>query len=607
MRDPSGHRSSLHRHRVSRRAVLQAAGAGTLALAGLGGRTTTAQETRIAVYPAFGTRTAAPGTEISFRGISAGTLGTVLVEGSESGGHSGLLEPHTDGMGASFVPDAPFEPGETVTVRAALPLRSVGDGTHEFRVVRPAVTVAPPTSRETNAPEEAPHAYRSRPDLRPPVIDVTTPAAGVAEGYIFVAPRVPGGQSGPLVLDNAGEPVWFAPPEAGPSEANDFHVQEYRGQPVLTWWEGAAPVGYGFGHFVVANRAYERIAEVQVGRGYPGGDVHEFLITPHGTAFCLLYHPVHWDLSPAGGTKTGIVLDGVVQEIDIASGHLLFAWHSLDHIALEESAYPLPNEMTAPWDYVHFNSIDVSEEGSLLVSARHTHAIYNIDTASGEIAWRLNGTRSDFTMGPETGFAFQHDARFRPNDEISLFDNHEADQDAAPRASSRGMVLQLDMARMTASLAKAVIHPTEILSVSQGNMQQLDNGNAFIGWGSAPVFSEFTPDGVLCFNGRLPRGVMSYRAYRGEWSGRPAALPDVVIEEASDGPTLYVSWNGATGVAGWRVLAGETPESLGVVRSIQRTGFETAIAVRTGAPCLAVQAVDRAGMVLGQSAPVWRP
>jgi hypothetical protein len=168
------------------------------------------------------------------------------------------------------------------------------------------------------------------------------------------------------------------------------------------------------------------------------------------------------------------------------------------------------------------------------------------------------------------------------------------------------MVLHLDMAAMTATLAQDVVHPTEILSVSQGNMQQLANGNAFVGWGSAPVFSEFTPDGVLCFNGRLPGGVMSYRAYRAEWSGRPAALPDLVIEADGEDLSLHVSWNGATGIALWRVLAGETPESLGLVRSMQRTGFETAIVVRTTAPCLAAQAVDRAGTVLGQSAPIWR-
>ena len=576
-------------------------------MAGLGGRSAGAQQPGIVISPAHGTRTAPPGTEISFRGLPATLLGVVVVEGSASGGHSGLLEPHADGMGASFLPDAPFEPGETVTVRADIPLRRAALGEHVFDIVRPAPKVAAPTERETFAPEEEPRLFRSRPDLRPTVIDITTPAADVAEGYVFVAPKVPGGQSGPLILDNEGEPVWFAPVEPSLGEANDLRVQTYHGQPVLTWWEGAAPIGYGFGHFVIANAAYERITEVRPGNGYPGGDVHEFLLTPRGTALCIIYYPVRWDLTPVKGAKFGIVLDGVIQEIEIETGRLLFEWHSLDHIALAESPYPLPKRLASPWDYVHFNSVDEAGDGSLLVSARHTHAIYKIDPRTGEIAWRLNGLRSDFGMGPDTDFAFQHDARFRPNGAISLFNNAESDQARAGEARSRGMVLRLDMAAMRATLVKEVIHPTEILSVSQGNMELLSNGNAFVGWGSAPVFSEFTADGTLCFNGRLPAGVMSYRAFRAPWRGRPGTPPDVAVdEEGDDGPTLYVSWNGATDVASWRVLAGANPEVLGLVRSARRTGFETTIPIRTDARCLVVQAVDGSGTVLGASEPVWR-
>lgn len=387
---------------------------------------------------------------------------------------------------------------------------------------------------------------------------------------------------------------------------NDFRVQEYRGQPVLTWWEGAAPIGYGFGHFVICNSSYERIAELQVGNGLPGGDVHEFLLTPRGTALVAIYHPVQWPRSSLGGLVNRTVLDGIVQEIEIEieTGRVLFEWHSLDHIDLEEADIS-PPERGEPLDYLHINTIEVDTDDNLIISGRHTHAIYKIDRETGEIIWRLNGKRSDFRMGPNARFAWQHDARRQPNGTLTLFDNHESSADVG--GNSRGMLLDLDMETMTATLRYQYIHPTAILSVSQGNMQVLPNGNLFIGWGSAPVFSEFGPEGDLRFNGRLPGGVMSYRAYRAPWSGHPTNLPDIAAEVGtSDRVTLYASWNVATEVSRWRMLSGSSPDEMQAASpaTVPRTGFETRIEWRLGQPYAAVQALDDLGNVLGTSVAV---
>ncbi|HYH13319.1 MAG TPA: arylsulfotransferase family protein, partial [Thermomicrobiales bacterium] len=484
---------------------------------------------------------------------------------------------------------------------ADIALGTVAGGKHRFGVVRPAELVPAPEGRVTDDPQDPPQEFHSRPDLRPPFLDITTPATGTEAGYIFLTTNVPGGQPGLSIVDDEGQFIWFSPPRVDTESLYELRVQEYQGQPVLTWVEAASPVGYGYGHFVIADSTYTRIADVQVGNGYTGGDVHEFLLTPRGTAFVIIYHPVEWDMSPVGGSRYASVLDNIVQEIEVETGRVLFEWHSLDHVGVEETYRGLNADEGKSFDYFHMNSIEEDPDGNLIVSARHTFAIYKIDRTTGEVSWRLNGKQSDFEMEEGTEFAWQHDARVHPNGELSLFDNHEADQDGDVSAYSRGMVLELDETAMTATLLQEYIHPSEILSTSQANMQVLPNGNVFIGWGSAPVFSEFSPDGDLIFNGRFPQGANSYRAYRFPWVGQPLDPPDIAVERRFDGSTIvYTSWNGATEVASWRIIAGATPETMEIASEpVPQEGFETAITVDIETIWYSAQALDASGTVIG--------
>ena len=106
------------------------------------------------------------------------------------------------------------------------------------------------------------------------------------------------------------------------------------------------------------------------------------------------------DLSSVGGSTSGLVIDGVVQEIDIASGKVLFEWHSLDHVPLDESHQPVPASATTPYDYFHINAVSPDEDGNLLISSRHTWTVYKLDRHSGAVIWRLGGKNSDFALGP---------------------------------------------------------------------------------------------------------------------------------------------------------------------------------------------------------------
>ena len=448
--------------------------------------------------------------------------------------------------------------------------------------------------------------FRSRPDLRPPPVEVTTPAGGVYPGYVFAATKngpdeAHPSQDGPMILNNEGRPVWLWPVREEARDAMDFKAQSYKGKPVLTWWEGVHG-GFGRGEYVVFDGSYREVARVRAGNGYEG-DHHEFLITARDTALIVIYGPARRDLSAVGGAPNGAVLEGVIQEIDIASGEVLFEWHSLEHVGLEESyRRPSPDQREA-FDYFHINSVDVDTDENLIVSARRTSAVYKIDRTTGKVIWRLGGKRSDFEMGEGARFAFQHDARRHPDGTITLFDNRGEKMNEP----SRGVALRLDEDAMTATLAREYTHPTETFAIFQGNVQNLPNGNVFVGWGSSPYLSEFSREGELLFDARFPDEVESYRAFRFPWKGLPKDRPAVAADsDKGDRTTLYVSWNGATEVAAWEVLAGPAPDRLEPLGSVAREGFETAITFTTPEPCVAARAKDHAGRVLGASLAVER-
>ena len=239
-------------------------------------------------------------------------------------------------------------------------------------------------------------SFRSRPDLSPPAVDVTVRSCHTAPGHIFVAPKNGPeedgpGQDGAMIVDDHGQPVWFRPVQREELDIMDFKVQRYRGEPVLTWWEGTH-TDYGQGEYVIADGSYREVTRVRAGNGYKG-DHHEFLITPKDTALFTIYHRVSRDLSALGGAKDGVVLEGIVQEVDIASGEVLFEWHSLEHVGLEESHYEPPEDPEWPFDYFHINSIDVDHDSNLLVSGRRTSTVYKIDRETGEVMWRLEEER----------------------------------------------------------------------------------------------------------------------------------------------------------------------------------------------------------------------
>lgn len=471
-------------------------------------------------------------------------------------------------------------------------LRSAGAGAAGLTLagtVGEIVSGALASSRSTTPP--LPPRWHSRPDLQIPTLTVTRSERGVSSDPIFLAPyNAPNGQAGAAIVDNDGEPIWENP-LAGKVTTN-FRVQSYRGSPVLTWWEGDIEYGHGVGEYVIADSSYRTVRRVQAARGLHG-DLHEFVLTPRDTALLTSYVITSADLSAVGGPRKGTLQDAIFQEIDLASGELLLEWHSLDHIPLEESYAPVEANK---WDFFHINSVDLDGDGELLVSGRSTHTLYKIDR-QGRIVWRLGGKHSDFSIGPGANFAWQHHARRQRDGTVTVFDNGAT---PAVERRSRGLILDVDESTMTATLLSQYSHPG-ILAGSQGSVQLLANENVFVGWGEVPRVTEFDYSGRIVFDALLGKTYECYRAFRLPWTGTPAEAPALALGGAGRGLRAYASWNGATEVSSWQLLAGASEDALRPVASTSASGFESSLHTSAGGPCFAAQALDRTGRTLGRS------
>src|SRR5271170_4629556 len=305
----------------------------------------------VTVSPLPGSRDASPQTQISFLGTPKGDLSAISVVGSRTGTHTGRFQGYSEGDGASFVPSRPFAPGETVTVsgqvRTGAAVQPLSDS---FTIAsQDPLTTTPETMH--NASSNQVQVFHSRPDLRPPTVTVTASSPAVAPGDEFVAPYSGPGQSGPMILDPDGGLLWF---KSLPTHtaATNLRVQEYAGKPVLTWWQGDISVhGFGLGEDVILDSAYAEIARVRAGNGLQA-DLHDFQLTPRGTALITAYDPIYCNLSAVGGPADGAVTDGTFQEIDVRTGLVMFQWTSLDHVALDESYAPAGGTSTAwPFDF----------------------------------------------------------------------------------------------------------------------------------------------------------------------------------------------------------------------------------------------------------------
>ena len=457
------------------------------------------------------------------------------------------------------------------------------------------------------------YSFVSQPTLHPPIAraDVVPNEDQLPQGDIFIAnfydlskpPIV--GQSGPLIYDNHLSPVWFRPvPED--VVAGNLSLQTYQGKPALSWWQGyLTNTGETVtGEDVVVNQHYQTVATLKGVDGWVP-TLHEMVIDGDH-AWVTANKNIPMDLSKYGGAYNGALVDSAVQEYSLSTGKLLYSWDALDHIPLGDSYASLPTN-AFPWDAYHVNSIQLTGNGAFVVSMRNTWAAYLVDQ-SGKVQWTLGGKHSSFKLGPRADFAWQHDVALHPDSTVSMFDDHccqitGGGTYVTPTGASRGLELKLDQQARTATLAAEYSHGSNFDADYMGSTQPLSTGGAFVGWGSQSNFSMFDGSSKMILDVVLPRPDITYRATVEHWVGRPL-YPPVGAARIKDGKTtVYASWNGATEVASWRILAGSGAGSLMAIGTAGRSGFETAITLRQSYRAFQLQALDSGGRVLGTSQP----
>ncbi|RAQ45711.1 hypothetical protein AFGD_005743 [Aspergillus flavus] len=476
--------------------------------------------------------------------------------------------------------------------------------------------------------------FRSRPDLAPPRLNITIPAApDVEKGYLFVAPfagfsddagEMHGPrQAAPYIFRDDGELVWSGYGYYS-IWATNFQKARWKGKDILFSFEGDHNAGYGHGHghTTILDQHYETIRELRAGN-HKLTDKHEFHIINEETALIQIYQPIPRDLTRWGASpEQQWIVNAIFQELDIETGELLFEWSSLDHVLPDEAILPInPGQAGSgynssdAWDYFHINSVDKDSEGNYLISARDACAVHKINGSTGEIIWRLGGVKSDFDLGPNVKFCFQHHARFvsRDGDKevISLYDNsaHGTENGRGSEVHthpfSQGKIIEVNTATWKASIVQAFQPPDGLLSKSQGSTQLLPNGNVLVNWGSEGALTEFRPDGTPIFHtymdsGFLGLGVENYRGFRYNWTGLPNETPAIVSLENDQGTTVYVSWNGDTETKVWRFY--QVTDEYGsrqYLGETKRTGFETAFSLKSGnVHTVSAEAIGANGRVL---------
>jgi len=355
---------------------------------------------------------------------------------------------------------------------------------------------------------------------------VLTSGGGNHDGDIFITPTGAASTyaNGPEIISGKGRILWFHAVPAGQTAA-DFRTQTYHGQPVLTWWQGTGLGGLSSGTDYIYDKHYRQIATVNAGNGYHA-DGHEFLITPWNTALILAYTTTTADLTSIGGSASQTVIDGIVQEVSIATGKVIFQWDSDGHVPFSDSEQPLPASAATPWDWFHVNAVHLDTDGNLLIDARDTWTTYKVNAATGAIIWKLGGKQSTFSLRAADGqsldsagriFAWQHDPEALGHGTYTLFDNESAGTPLLPY--SRAVTVRLNTRTRVATLVSSDSQPEHLSAPSQGNAQTTVSGDLFVGWGALPYFSEFDNSGTLLFNAQFPAGVNTYRAYRLPWTG----------------------------------------------------------------------------------------
>ena len=334
-------------------------------------------------------------------------------------------------------------------------------------------------------------------------------------GFYLLTPNGPGVSRFVAMHDENGVPIWWRRDSTSPIDASLLP----NGNVVWSRYYTLDILGFrpsqAYEEHTLLGRQLRTIKTV----GTPT-DFHDLQRLPNGNSLVISYKPRrNVDLREYGGPRRAEVLDGVVQELT-PSGRVAWSWNSKNHISVKEQGPQLQPPVKLAdgrkvYDLVHLNSVEPHGEGRLLISARATNALYDIDRTTKNIVWKLGGTdtpeRIGVTNEPLGGlklFGGQHDARFFTRDTFTVYDNA-----TGLKRRPRAVRYRLDERARTVRRLDQVTEPAVKRSNFAGSARKLAGGNWVVSWGGTPVISELTPTGRVAFRLRLRKGWFSYRAF----------------------------------------------------------------------------------------------
>jgi len=362
-------------------------------------------------------------------------------------------------------------------------------------------------------------------------------------GYLFLDT---GNGSKPytMILDNNGSPIWY---RRGRME--NFKIEQNN---LITGYP--MPSSGGFPAF---DPNFNYIQTFRTTNGYLT-DSHELKVLADGSYLMLGYRTNTVDMSKyvVGGRTNAVVTEGVLQEFT-AAGELIFQWRAWDHYDIRDGST----------DFPHFNAIDVDEDGHILVSARHFSETTKINRDTGEIIWRLGGSKSSFTFlnDPLNGTSYQHTCSALGNGRYMVFDNGNNHD---PQVS-RAVEYQLNLTNRTATMVWQFRDTPEEFSEFMGNSQRLPNGNTLINWVYDKIV-EVNSTGAKHFEMQLVGFNRIYRVYRFPWEGM-VKVPYLIVEPYPDNTTLLFNKFGDTNVAYYRIYGGTTPQPTNLLATSSTT------------------------------------
>jgi hypothetical protein len=218
------------------------------------------------------------------------------------------------------------------------------------------------------------------------------------------------------------------------------------------------------------------------------------------------------------GPARGAIVSAEIQELD-PRGQALWRWNSRGHIALAETGRWWRNVLSNPrrrlqgrqaFDPVHVNAIEPRGSGEVVISTRHTDAVYGIRRATGEIAWKLGGSRTGDSLQivgdpAHKLFGGQHDVRIAADGSLSVYDNGK-DRPRRPRVAFYRLDLPRSRATYTGQLNDSEVKTSHCC----GSAREMAGGGWLVSWGDNPLVTGFDEDRQIAF--RLHLAASTFRA-----------------------------------------------------------------------------------------------